>query len=356
MMSPLNSSMFRRLAMLVVAAIALSRAPLSAHDMWIEPTTFSPESGEIVGVRLRVGQDLLGDPLPRDPALINQFVVEDATGRKPVVGRDGADPAGFVRVATPGLLVIGYRSNPSAVELAADKFNQYLKEEGLDAVAALRARRNETGAKAHELFSRCAKSLVLSGSPSEAQGDRPLGFHARTGGRTESVRDPRRSGSSRSPDVREPSARGRARRCHEPSEPFREAVGSHRQRRPCAIPVAAGRDVAGQSRTYDSGACRLQRRVGELLGVAHVRTASHKAPRGIKGRRTPRGDKAKATRQCSRAFLRSNVRYGAVRLLAQRSGPLSSRSFAAQRFARMRSARRACRSSFRRAGRTTSKS
>jgi hypothetical protein len=45
------------------------------------------------------------------------------------------------------VLVIGYRSNPSAIELAADKFNQYLKEEGLDAVAALRAQRNETSAK-----------------------------------------------------------------------------------------------------------------------------------------------------------------------------------------------------------------
>ena len=176
MSPPFGSSMFRRLGVAVVAVIALSRAPLFAHDLWIEPTTFSPEPGQIVGVRLRVGQDLLGDPLPRDPALVNQFVVEDAAGRQPVYGRDGADPAGLLRVAMPGLLVIGYRSNPSAAELAADKFNQYVKEEGLDAVAALRARRNETGASAHELFSRCAKSLVLSGSPSEAQGDRLLGF------------------------------------------------------------------------------------------------------------------------------------------------------------------------------------
>ena len=129
-----------------------------------------------MSVRFRVGQDLLGDPIPRDPALVNQFVFEDASGRKPLVGRDGADPAGFLRVAAPGLVVIGYRSNPSQVELTAEKFNQYLKEEGLDAIAALRARRNETGAKARELFSRCAKSLVLSGSPSDAQTDRPLGF------------------------------------------------------------------------------------------------------------------------------------------------------------------------------------
>src|SRR5882762_8060514 len=173
---PLNSSMFCRLGVLVVVTIVMSCAPLFAHDMWIEPTTFSPESGQVVGVRLRVGQDLLGDPLPRDPALINQFIFEDAAGRKSLVGRDGADPAGFLRVAMPGLLVIGYRSNPSAVELTAEKFNQYLKEEGLDAVAALRARRNDTGAKAREIFSRCAKSLVLSGSAKEGQGDRPLGF------------------------------------------------------------------------------------------------------------------------------------------------------------------------------------
>jgi uncharacterized GH25 family protein len=175
MSQPLSSSKFRGLGWLVVA-IAVSRASLFAHDLWIEPTTFSPEVGQIVGVRLRIGQDLLGDPVPRDPALVNQFVVEDAAGRTPVIGRDGSDPAGLLRVAVPGVLVIGYRSNPSAIELTAEKFNQYLHEEGLDTVAALRARRHETGASAHERFSRCAKSLVLSGSPSDAQGDRRLGF------------------------------------------------------------------------------------------------------------------------------------------------------------------------------------
>jgi uncharacterized GH25 family protein len=173
-MSHLGLLMFRLL--LALTTISLSSSLLFAHDMWIEPTTFSPGLGETVGIRLRVGQDLLGDPLPRDTLLINQFIFEDAAGRKPVVGRHGFDPAGFVRAAVPGLLVIGYSSNPSPVELAAAKFNQYLKEEGLDAVAALRAHRNETGASTHELFSRCAKSLVFLGTPSAAQGDRPLGF------------------------------------------------------------------------------------------------------------------------------------------------------------------------------------
>src|ERR1041385_5445306 len=148
----MKSSMFG----LMVAAV-----PLLAHDMWIEPMTFSPQAGEIVGMKLRVGQDLLGDPLPRNSALIHEFIVEDSEARKPLVGRDGSDPAGFLRVPAPGLLVVGYHSNPSSVELGAEKFNQYVKEEGLDSIAALRARRNETNAKAREVFTRCAKSLVL---------------------------------------------------------------------------------------------------------------------------------------------------------------------------------------------------
>jgi uncharacterized GH25 family protein len=175
MSPPLITSMLRRAA-LVLGALALSQVSLVAHDMWIEPSTFLPALGQIVGLRLRVGQDLLGDPVRRDPSLIDQFIFADSTGRQAVVGRDGGDPAGFIRVATPGLVIVGYRSKPSAIELAPEKFNDYLKEEGLDAVAALRAHRNQAGSKAREIFSRCAKSLVLAGQATDGHGDRPLGF------------------------------------------------------------------------------------------------------------------------------------------------------------------------------------
>lgn len=171
-----NFALLHRLARGVAAVIAFSAAPAFAHDLWIEPTSFFPERGQTVGVRLRVGQDLVGDALLRDPALVKQFVVVDAAGRRPVAGRDGDDPAGYLQASAPGLHVIGYSSHPSSAELSAQAFNTYLQEEGLDAVAALRAHRNQTGAGARELFSRCAKSLVLSGVPNEAQRDRPLGF------------------------------------------------------------------------------------------------------------------------------------------------------------------------------------
>ena len=216
-----STSTVRRSGLIVLNAVILWCVPLAAHDMWIEPTTFAPEVGQVVSVRLRVGQDLLGDPLPLDPSLVNQFVVQDAAGVKPVVRREGGDPAGLLRVASPGLLVIGYRSNPSPIEIAAEKFNQYVKEEGLDAVLAMRASRNETGAAAHELFSRCAKSLVFSGPPAEGPGDRPLGFTLELVAERNPIPS-RRVRSSRALDLREPSARRCARRRHESPQPSRE--------------------------------------------------------------------------------------------------------------------------------------
>jgi uncharacterized GH25 family protein len=149
---------------------------LSAHDMWIEPSTFFPTSGEIVGVKLRVGQELLGDPLPRSAGLFKQFIVDDASGRRDLIGREGGNPAGFLRVDGAGLHVLGYYSNPSPVELEGEKFTSYLKEEGLESIIALRAKRNQSAAKAREQFVRCAKSLVLTGAANESQKDKQLGF------------------------------------------------------------------------------------------------------------------------------------------------------------------------------------
>jgi uncharacterized GH25 family protein len=162
--------------LLIIAVLTLSAIPLAAHDMWIEPTSFLPDAGSVVGLRLRIGQDFLGDPLPRDPALIDQFITVDATGRKPVYGHDGGDPAGLIRVTEPGVVIAGYQSHPAPIVIPAPTFNQYIKDEGLDAIAQLRAGRNQTNSEAREIFARCAKSLVRYGTPTNTQGDRTLGF------------------------------------------------------------------------------------------------------------------------------------------------------------------------------------
>ena len=155
--------------LLIIATLTLSAIPLAAHDMWIEPTSFLPDAGSVVGLRLRVGQDFLGDPIPRDPELIDQFITVDSNGRKPVYGHDGGDPAGLIRVTEPGVVIAGYQSHPKPIVLPASTFNQYIKEEGLDTIP-------QTKSPAREIFARCAKSLVRYGTPNNPQADRALGF------------------------------------------------------------------------------------------------------------------------------------------------------------------------------------
>ena len=141
--------------------LALSLAtPALAHDFWIEPESFSPESGTVVPVTLRVGERLDGEPLPRNGAKIERFVARRERGEAPVAGLDGSSPAGILRAEDPGGVVLVYRGLRSAIELDADRFDAYLEAEGLDTVRAERRRRGSPAVPGREVYSRCAKSLV----------------------------------------------------------------------------------------------------------------------------------------------------------------------------------------------------
>jgi uncharacterized GH25 family protein len=149
---------------------------LLAHNFWIEPTTFTPAPGQRLAVRLRVGVELKGDPVPRDPALMKRFLAAGPAGDVPVPGVPNTEPAGFEAFAAPGLYTIVYDSSRFPVALDAAIFEQYLKDEGLEAISARRARQGKSGAGAKEVFSRCAKALLNVGNGGAGPGfDRVFG-------------------------------------------------------------------------------------------------------------------------------------------------------------------------------------
>jgi uncharacterized GH25 family protein len=161
-----------RFAIALFVALAAVRA--SAHDLWIEPSTSHPAVGDRVTVALRVGQKLTGDPLPNIPPLIDRFVIRGSAGERPVVGRAGVDPAGMVFIAEGGLHWIGYQSNSYPVALEGAKFEDYLRDEGLERIVDARKKGGQSAAPGRERFYRCAKSLL--DTPGAATFDAPLGF------------------------------------------------------------------------------------------------------------------------------------------------------------------------------------
>jgi uncharacterized GH25 family protein len=158
-----------------VLVASLSGA-LGAHDFWIEPSTFSPAAGEPVRVHLRVGEHFSGEPVVRNPTTIEKFVVSGPSGEQAVPGRNGMDPAGLLKLDAPGLWFVGYRSRRSRVELDADAFEEYLREEGLERVIAERAARGEHRQRGRETFSRSVKALLRVGAPPGGGHDRRLGL------------------------------------------------------------------------------------------------------------------------------------------------------------------------------------
>ena len=154
-----------------------------AHDFWIEPSSFTPMPEQGVTVRLLVGEHFSGDAVARPPpASLHRFVLADVRSQASatVPGRVGGDPAGLLRVARPGFYVVAFHGKPNRVELAADKFNAYLKSEGLDFVLALREQRGQANEPGREIYSRCAKSLLSVGASAIADdgvpADRALGL------------------------------------------------------------------------------------------------------------------------------------------------------------------------------------
>ena len=157
-----------------LAALLLAAAALHAHDFWIEPSAFHPAPGTTVSVALRVGEHFAGDPVARSP-YIERFTVIEGEAEKEIPGIDGQDPAGWIQANGRMPSVIVYRSKPSSVELPPDRFDAYLRENGLEKIIALRKQRGEQKQPGREIFSRCAKS-ILNGRIRSAAITKPAGL------------------------------------------------------------------------------------------------------------------------------------------------------------------------------------
>ena len=162
-------NMNARILATLVFLSALAAHPALAHDLWIEPSLFSPPPGARVSLRLKVGHpNRRADPVPRDPELFDRFVVEGEGVATPVLGIDGMDPAGWIRVAEEGSVTVRYETPALAHELPGAQFQAYLAEEGLEHVAGRRLARGEAGEPGRELYSRCVAALLTVGGANEA--------------------------------------------------------------------------------------------------------------------------------------------------------------------------------------------
>ncbi len=157
------------ISMLLMALFLLSARPAIAHDYWIEASNFQLKSGDRVLFYLRVGELWSGQAPALAPERVKHFRMDGATQQDPVVLLK-RDPAGMAKVQENGLQVVSFENIPLYLELPAERFNRYLKAEGLEAVLTARQEAGASEQPGKESYSRCAKALLWAGGDASAAG------------------------------------------------------------------------------------------------------------------------------------------------------------------------------------------
>src|SRR6478736_6880779 len=105
---------------------------LSAHECWLQPATFAPVPGPTIGLTIQVGTNFQGEPKPFSSDRIAALKHFSAAGSEDWTAKANDRLQLPVKFEDAGTHVVIYDSKPSVVTLEAAKFEEYLREEGLE--------------------------------------------------------------------------------------------------------------------------------------------------------------------------------------------------------------------------------
>jgi len=154
------------LAFLAAGLLSLSA---HAHEFWIEPSDFYPDTGSLVTADLVIGTDFLGYSTPYTPDNIAAFGVIDAVDDTPIKGRYGDVPAGQFKAGVDGLAIIYHQTGPLFVDYQKpEKFMAFASQKGFADIAGLYKQTPAENFTLLEQYRRFAKSLIRVGQPSDS--------------------------------------------------------------------------------------------------------------------------------------------------------------------------------------------
>lgn len=170
-----------RAALIGVGLLLVAVTVAAAHDMFLKPTRFfAPENSE---VRVRV----LNGTFTRSENSIARNRLADASVVTPVrrIALDTAewsvtgDTSTFhIHTRGAGTYVIGASTKPNVIELTADEFNLYLKDDGIPDVLEARQKAGELGKPAKERYHKHIKALIQVGTARSDHYATVLGYPA----------------------------------------------------------------------------------------------------------------------------------------------------------------------------------
>ncbi|WP_158561241.1 DUF4198 domain-containing protein [Emticicia sp. C21] len=150
---------------ILLSLILLSSLLAMAHEFWLEPQKFLLTVGEKLHLKIFVGEGFMGEEIDFSRFKVAKYTHYTPDGEKNTNGSLNEQQLNdFLKFDTEGNHLIALNNTNKHIELEADKFNDYLKEEGLDNVLAWRKDHNALDKKGREMYQRCVKTLLQVGN------------------------------------------------------------------------------------------------------------------------------------------------------------------------------------------------
>ncbi len=146
----------------LTAIMAAGFDAAAGHEFWLQPKRYFAGRDEAVTIGAFVGSGFRGEAWAYDPS--RAVKLELHAGGRVADLKSAATPgdavlARVVMADDRGAVVV-YESNFAHIELPADRFDAYLRDEGLDAVLAARALEGRSAGPGRERYRRCVKTWI----------------------------------------------------------------------------------------------------------------------------------------------------------------------------------------------------
>lgn len=161
-----------------LVVIVFIRTAVQAHDLWLVPDRGISISKPAI-IRANSGMDFPKSVHAPDPAAFaRRILILPDGGSHPLEAAGQSEHSGLLRFqpTLPGVYVAGVETQPKVIELAADKFNEYLVSDGLPHIYRLRAKENTLDQPARERYSKSPKALLQVGDGKTGNPSRVLGL------------------------------------------------------------------------------------------------------------------------------------------------------------------------------------
>lgn len=164
---------------ILIAALAVFARSAAAHDYWFETDHFFTPENSSLALHLQVGSTLvIEEERPfqaKRTVSFNLYAAQNVFDLSRI-SADGAVPVAEFSVGRAGTYLVGMERNSTDIVLEAQKFNDYLREEGLTEIIKERAARRENEKFGYERYSRYVKTLIQVGDKKDETYGRILGY------------------------------------------------------------------------------------------------------------------------------------------------------------------------------------